>query len=68
MRRTFLGCADVGIRARYFPALAQPGHLRLQAVKLTGHFQHGLVLFGHMALQPRETFLQPVNAFVRHDV
>ena len=70
-RRSVMGRAlvdqtgGVGIAARHAAAaLAQQAQLGEDAVELARHVQHGLVLLGHVALEPSEAFFEAVNAFV----
>ena len=44
--------------------LLKPVKLGLEPVELAGHFQHGLVLLGHVALQPGNALLKAINPFV----
>ncbi len=55
MRRALGLWADrIEPRGSRLGALFEPQQLGFNAVKLAGHFQHGLVLLGHVALQPGE--------------
>ena len=55
MRRALGLRADrINPRRSRLRALLKPQQLGFDTVKLAGHFQHGLVLLGHVALQPCE--------------
>ena len=66
MRRTFVrhrlfsGAATARSTVRV--ALPQHFHLATQPPDGVGHFQHRLVLFGHVPLQIGDFLLQPMNA------
>ncbi len=66
MRRPLVGGRVRGATSAGGDTVAQEAQLGEGAVELAGKVEHGLVLLGHVALEPGETFFESVNAFVGH--